>query len=60
MKQVATTFIVRLSPSGSGGWSAVVERVKTGEKFRVGDLEGIGALIARIVEKKGSEEGRSS
>ncbi len=49
MDQSVATFIVRIAPRDSGAWSAVIERVQTGEKFRVGDLEGIGALIARIV-----------
>jgi hypothetical protein len=56
MNQVATTFIVRLAPTDSGDWTAVVERVKTGEKFRVSDLGGIGVLIARLVAEKGGGE----
>jgi hypothetical protein len=49
MDQRAATFIVRLSPTGKGAWTAVVERVKTGEKFRVRDIGSIGTLIASVV-----------
>lgn len=53
MNQVAATFIVRVASRNSGDWTAVVERVKTGEKFRVGELEEIGVLIAKIVSEEG-------
>jgi hypothetical protein len=49
MDRLSATFIVRLSPTGKGGWTAVVERVKTGEKFRVRDIDSIGTLIASVV-----------
>ena len=55
MNQLAATFIVRVASRESGVWTAVIERVKTGEKFRVGDLAEIGALIAQIVAKQDSE-----
>ncbi|MGH8766059.1 MAG: hypothetical protein ACRET8_10115 [Burkholderiales bacterium] len=57
MDQLAATFIVRLAPTDSGAWTAVVERVKTGEKYRVGDLAGIGALIARIASGQEADPG---
>ncbi len=56
MNQMAATFIVRLAQKDSGDWTAVVERVKTGEKFRVSDLDGIGALIARLASGQDDEE----
>lgn len=49
MEQLATTFIVRVSSTGKGGWTAVVERAKTGEKFYVRDIDAIGELLARAV-----------
>ncbi len=56
MDRQPATFIVRLSPTDIHSWTAVVERVKTGEKFRVADIDAIGKLIARIVEEKGGDE----
>ncbi len=53
MNQLTATFIVRVASRNSGDWMAVVERVKTGEKFRVGELEEIGVLIAKIVAEEG-------
>ncbi|MBI3372059.1 MAG: hypothetical protein HY017_09930 [Betaproteobacteria bacterium] len=52
MDPLAATFIVRLAPTGSGAWTAVVEQVKTGKKFRVSDIDAIGTLIAEIVAGK--------
>ena len=49
MDPTSATFIVRLTATGNDAWSVVVERVKTGEKFRLDDLDAIGNLIARIV-----------
>jgi len=51
----AATFIVRVIPTDSDTWTAVVERVKTGEKFRVSDIDAIGTLIAKIVAGKSGE-----
>ena len=60
MDSSAVTLIVRLARSGEGGWTGVVERVRTGEKYRVGDLEAIGTLISRIVEQQVPQLDKSS
>jgi hypothetical protein len=49
MDVIAATFIVRLDRSGSRPWTGVVERVRTGEKRRVEDIEALGRLIAQMV-----------
>jgi len=54
------TFVVRLARSAEKGWTGVVERVRTGEKYRVDDLESIGALIAGIVEGQVPQADESS
>jgi hypothetical protein len=43
------TFVVRLTEAAGGTWTAVVERVRTGEKHRVHDLGTIGDVIVRLV-----------
>jgi len=60
MDQVPATFIVRLSPAGKGAWTAVVERVKTGEKFRVRDIDSIGTLIASVMADKDGKKAGSA
>lgn len=57
MDFLAATFIVRLEQSGSGPWTGVVERVGTGEKRRVGDLEAIGQLISQMVSEENVRQG---
>ena len=47
----AATFIVRLDRSDSKPWTGVIERVRTGEKRKVGDIEAIGRVIAQMVEE---------
>lgn len=56
MDKLAATFIVRLAPTDTGTWTAVVERVKTGEKYRVSDFDAIGTLMAKIVAGKSGGE----
>ncbi len=56
MDLVAATFIVRLDRSDSGSWSGVVERVRTGEKRRVGDLEAIGRVIEQMTSAEDPRE----
>jgi hypothetical protein len=56
MDLFSATFIVRLDRSGSGPWSGVVERVRTGEKRRVGDIETIGQVIAQMASTEGPQE----
>lgn len=45
----STTFIVRLARAEAGQLTGVVERVRTGEKARFDGVEGIAAVIARMV-----------
>lgn len=45
----ALTFIVRVTSADAGEIAGTVERVRTGEKHRFTGLDGLGALIARIV-----------
>lgn len=45
------TFVVRLSRAGGGRFGGVVERVRTGEKVRFGELDALGAVIAGMLEK---------
>lgn len=52
MDKSSATFVVRLARTAQGAWTAVVERVRTGEKYRVKDIEAIGALIAGLVGGK--------
>ncbi len=56
MDLVAATFIVRLDRSESGSWTGVVERVRTGEKRRVGDLEAIGRVIEQMTSMEDPQE----
>lgn len=56
MDLVAATFIVRLDRSDSGSWTGVVERVRTGEKRRVGDLEAIGRVIEQMTSAEDPQE----
>jgi hypothetical protein len=46
------SFIVRLTRDEDGGLSGVVERVRTGEKHRVHEVEAIGPLIARLAREE--------
>jgi hypothetical protein len=50
MDKSSATFVVRLARSAQGGWTGVVERVRTGEKHRVKDIEAVSDLIAKILE----------
>ena len=45
----AMTFVVRLSRDDAGQLTAVVERVRSGEKARVHDLNAIPGAIARMI-----------
>jgi hypothetical protein len=56
----SATFVVRLARSRQGRWAGVVERVRTGEKYRVKDIEAIGPLIAKIVEETRPQADSSS
>lgn len=56
MDVLAATFIVRLDRSDSGAWSGVVERVRTGEKRRVGDLDAIGRVIDQMTSTEDPQE----
>lgn len=56
MERSSATFIVRLEQSGSGPWTGIVERVGTGEKRRVGDIEALGRLIAQMVAEESARE----
>jgi hypothetical protein len=53
----AATFIVRLDRSDSETWSGVVERVRTGEKRRVADIEAIGRVIAQMASMESAQDG---
>jgi len=45
----AMTFVVRLSRDDVGRLTAIVERVRSGEKARVHDLDAIPRAIARMI-----------
>ncbi len=54
------TFIVRLTPNDDGSLSGTVERVRTGEKRRFCDPQGLGVLIAHMASQPdGESEDRS-
>ena len=53
-----STFIVRVTPDEQGRLAGTVERVRTGEKRRFLDPEGLGALIARMAAEPPPEEVR--
>jgi len=59
MDQFSATFIVRLDRTGSGPWTGVIERVRTGEKRRVSDLEEIGQVIAQMASTESPQEAAS-
>jgi hypothetical protein len=46
-----TTFIVRLTREPGGTLTAIVERVRTGEKARVQGLEQLGAALLRMLDE---------
>jgi hypothetical protein len=50
MDKSSATFVVRLARSAQGGWTGVVERVRTGEKHRVKDIEAVSDLITKLLE----------
>jgi len=52
----SATFIVRLDRTGSGPWTGVIERVRTGEKRRISDLEAIGQVIAQMASTESPQE----
>jgi hypothetical protein len=43
------TFVVRLTRDEAGRLTAVVERVKTGQKIRVDGLEAVGRAIGEML-----------
>ena len=43
------TFILRLSRDGAGRVRGVLERVRTGEKVRVEQLETLGPLVGQML-----------
>ena len=45
-----------LDREGSGPWTGVVERVRTGEKCRVSDLEAIGQVIEQMAATESPQE----
>ena len=47
------TFIVRVSIDEEGDVSAVVERVRTGQKERVHSVDDIGRIIAMMIAARG-------
>ena len=47
------TFIVRISIDEEGDVTAVVERVRTGQKERVHRVEDIGRVIAMMIAARG-------
>ena len=47
------TFIVRISIDEEGDVTAVVERVRTGQKERVHRVDNIGRVIARMIATRG-------
>jgi hypothetical protein len=51
MQSRVVTFVVRLEAS-AGSWTGVIERVRTGEKQRVLEIEAIGELIARSLGRE--------
>jgi hypothetical protein len=44
------TFIVRITRVDGGGLSALVERVRTGEKTRVQAVESLGRVLIRMLD----------
>ena len=50
-QQERMTFIVRLTRDECGRVSGIVERVRTGAKEQFHEVEALGVLIARMVEK---------
>ena len=49
------TFIVRVSIDEEGDVTAVVERVRTGQKERVHSVDNIGRVIAMMIAARGDE-----
>ena len=60
MKPRTATFVVRLTQCDGGNWGAVIEQVKTGEKFRPASVEEIGRLIETLAAKQVTVEGVTS
>ena len=60
MDSRATTFVVRLTRSADGDWTGVIERVRTGEKYRVGKVQAIGDLITQILAGEAPRADKSS
>jgi hypothetical protein len=48
-RQIATTFVVRVTRDARGGVSGVVERVATGAKQRFEGFDAIGRVIAGML-----------
>jgi len=53
------TFVVRLTRGDRGGLTAIVERVRTGEKARVEEVEHLGGVLLRMLEAA-AHEGKES
>ena len=51
------TFIIRVSRDEAGRLSGVVERVRTGEKARVYEIEDIGQVIVRMMDARSRDGG---
>jgi hypothetical protein len=45
-----TTFIVRITRTDGQGFTALIERVRTGEKARVRTLEHLGRVLVEMLE----------
>lgn len=54
----AVTFIVRASRDTGGRLQGIVERVKTGEKERFDDAEGLARVIERMVPTREGGRGK--
>ena len=53
------SFILRLSRDAAGRVSGVLERVRTGEKVPVQELETLGPLVAQMLRGRGRRPDRS-
>ena len=52
------TFIVRITRDPAGRLRGTVERVRTGQKERFRDAEGIGGVIERMLQDDHQQKGR--
>jgi hypothetical protein len=51
------TFVVRAARDSDGRLAGVIERVRTGEKWRFADADAIGRLIEQMVERSSGDAG---